>query len=114
MNDPGNSRQNLLVTHAVLTGLTPLVPIPFVDDQIYAYFMRSLVQHLATSQGRTLSGSDITSLAAHPSRGCALGCLGSVLLYPLKRVMRKVFFFLEWKRAVDTISHTYYQGYLID
>ena len=43
-----------------------------------------------------------------------MGCLGSLLLYPFKKVLRKIFFLLEWKRAVDTISHTYYYGYLID
>lgn len=114
MSLPDNSRQNLLTTHAVLTGLTPLVPIPFVDDHIYAYFMRSMVQRLGTSYGKQLTNEDVVVLATQPGRGCALGCLGSVLLYPLKKVLRKVFFFLEWKRAVDTITHTYYQGYLID
>ena len=109
-----NSRSDLLVTHAVLTGLTPLVPIPFVDDYVYAYFMRSMVQRLADSHARQISPEDIAVLASQPGRGCALGCLGSVLLYPIKKVLRKVFFFLELKRAVDTITHTYYQGYLID
>jgi hypothetical protein len=114
MSFPDNNRQNILVRYAVLTGLTPLVPIPFVDDQIYGYFMRSLVQSLVASHGKTLPSEEIAMLAAQPSRSCVLGCLASALLYPLKKVLRKVFFFLEWKRAVDTISHTYYQGYLID
>jgi hypothetical protein len=114
MSIPDNNRQNLLVTHALLTGLTPLVPIPFVDDHIYAYFMRSLVQRLGTAHGKTLNATEIEVLSAQPNRGCALGCLGSILLYPVKKVLRKIFFFLEWKRAVDTMSHTYYHGYLID
>jgi hypothetical protein len=109
-----HNRQNLLVTHALLTGLTPLVPIPFVDDHIYAYFMRSLVQRLGTAHGKTFSATEMETLSAQKGRGCALGFLGSVLLYPVKKVLRKIFFFLEWKRAVDTMSHTYYYGYLID
>ena len=113
-NIPANSHSNLLVTHALLTGLTPLVPIPFVDDQIYAHFMRSLVRRMGALHMRPLTDDEVAVLAAQPARGCALGCLGSVLLYPLKKVLRKVFFFLELKRAVDTISHTYYQGYLIE
>jgi hypothetical protein len=114
MSISDNNRQNLLVTYAALTGLTPLVPIPFVDDQIYAYFLRSLVQRLAAAHHKNLNHDEIAALTLQANRGCALGCLGSVLLYPLKKVLRKIFFFLEWKRAVDTISHTYYQGYLID
>lgn len=109
-----NNRSNLLVAHAVLTGLTPLVPIPFVDDQIYAYFMRSMVQRLGVLHARPLTREEVEALVAEPGRGCALGFLGGVLLYPLKKVLRKIFFFLEWKRAADTISRTYYQGYLID
>jgi hypothetical protein len=113
MSPSDNNSQHLLVTHAVLTGLTPLVPIPFLDDHLYAYFMRSLVQHLGVSHARPLTADEATALVGQPSRS-AWGCLGTVLLYPLKKVLRKVFFFLEWKRAVDTISDTYHQGYLID
>ena len=37
----------------------------------------------------------------------------SVLVYPLKAVFRKLFYFLEWKRAVDLTSRTYHYGYLV-
>ena len=108
------SRQQLLVTHAVLSGLTPLILIPFVDDQVYAYFLRSMVQRLAASHGQELAPQEVKMLADQPGGSCLLGCLGGMVLYPLKKIFRKIFFFLEWKRAVDTISHTYYQGYLLD
>jgi len=76
--------------------------------------MRSMVQRLGVLHARPLTGEEVDVLVAEPARGCALGCLGSVLLYPLKKVLRKLFFFLEWKRATDTISRTYYRGHLID
>ncbi len=38
----------------------------------------------------------------------------SLLVYPLKAVFRKVFYFLEWKRAADLTSQTYHFGYLLD
>jgi hypothetical protein len=37
-----------------------------------------------------------------------------IVLYPLKKLLRKIFFFLEWKRAVDTASRTFYFGTLLD
>jgi hypothetical protein len=113
-NPSDSDRQHLLVTHAVLAGLTPLVPVPWVDDQLYLYALRSMVQRLGAAHGKKLPSDDIEVLIAQTGRGCALGCLGSVLVYPIKKVLRKLFFFLEWKRAVDTISHTYYRGYLLD
>ncbi|MBW3636865.1 MAG: hypothetical protein KY445_10470 [Armatimonadetes bacterium] len=114
MPAPDNSPQQVLVTHATLAGLTPLIPIPLLDDLFYRHFLRSLVKRLAATHARELSPQEIEILTAQKGRGCALGCLGTVLLYPIKKVLRKIFFFLEWKRAADTISHTYYFGYLIE
>ena len=41
------------------------------------------------------------------------GCAVAVLVYPLKAVFRKIFYFLEWKRAADLTSRTYHFGYLV-
>lgn len=114
MPAPGNSSNQILVTHAVLTGLTPLIPVPLVDDLFYNYFLRSLVQKLAANRGKSLGSNEIGILISQPGRGCALGCLGTIFLYPFKKILRKIFYFLELKRAADTISHTYYVGYLLD
>ena len=114
MPAPDNSSSQILVSHAVLTGLTPLIPVPLVDDLFLSYFMRSMVRKLAAHHGKQLSSSEIETLVSQPGRGCALGCIGTVLLYPIKKIFRKIFFFLEWKRAADTISRTYYVGYLLD
>lgn len=105
--------QRTLVTHAVLVGLTPLIPVPVVDDLAKKYFRRRLVRSLAASSGRSLSDRELGALASERERGCLTGCLFAVLVYPLKAVFRKVFYFLEWKRAVDTASRTYHFGYLV-
>jgi hypothetical protein len=112
---PANDNtQDILVTHAVLTGLTPLIPIPFVDDLVYTYFLRSMVQRLAAAHSVELSPEAVRALSTQEGGSCLLGCAGTVVLYPLKKIFRKIFFFLEWKRAADIISRTYYQGFLID
>ena len=105
---------SILLTHAVLVGLTPLIPIPLVDDIFYARFRRSLVQRLATYHAHKLQTDELEILASSTKSGCALGCVGALLLYPMKKLLSKIFFFLEIKRAADTMGHTYAFGVLLD
>jgi hypothetical protein len=109
----GGAQQHVLLTHAVLTGLTPLIPVPLLDDLVKSYFRRRLVRSLAAAAGRPLTDEELNALAAEPSGGCLGGCVGTVLVYPVKKVFRKIFYFLEWKRAVDLTSRTYHFGYLV-
>ncbi|MFY9610973.1 MAG: hypothetical protein WAU45_20475 [Blastocatellia bacterium] len=111
---PDSRNQRLIITHAVLTGLTPLIPIPILDDLVKSYFQRRLVRQLADAYRRPLGEQDVRALADDPNRGCLSGCLGGAFLLPLKLIFRKLFFFLEWKRAADTVSRTYHQGYLLE
>jgi hypothetical protein len=110
------NRQRTLLLYALLTGLTPLIPVPFADDLAKGHLRRRLVHLLAQAHDLNLSGNTVEALAREPGGGgCLLGgCLGQVLLYPLKKIFRKVFFFLEWKRTIDLTSHTYHWGYLLD
>lgn len=108
------SRQHWLATYAVLVGLTPLIPVPFVDDVAKGYFRRRLVRQLASSNGRALSAEELDALTKEGDGGCVRGCLVAAVVYPLKKVFRKVFYFLEWKRAADLTSQTYHFGYLVD
>jgi hypothetical protein len=104
--------QRTLLAHAILAGLTPLIPVPVVDDLAKNYFRRRLVRRLAAANGRSLSGRELDALVRERGRGCVRGCLAAVFIYPLKAAFRKVFYFLEWKRAVDLTSRTYHFGYL--
>src|ERR1044071_4838646 len=111
--EDGGAQQHVLVTHAVLTGLTPLIPVPLLDDLVKSYFRKRLVRSLAASAGRKLTDEELEALASEAEGGCLRGCVVSVLVYPLKAVFRKIFYFLEWKRAVDLTSRTYHFGYLV-
>jgi hypothetical protein len=110
----GAGSQRLLATHAVFVGLTPLIPVPVLDDLAKSYFRRRLVRHLAAAHGLTLSAADVDALASEAQGGCLRGCVVQAVVYPLKKIFRKVFYFLEWKRAVDLTSQTYHFGYLLD
>lgn len=114
MSQLSGANQRQIILHSVLAGLTPLIPIPFVDDLMKTYFKRRMVRKLTAAQSQFLIDADVAKLADDPDTGCMLGCLTTLIVYPLKAIFRKVFFFLEWKRAIDVVSHTYYQGYLIE
>jgi hypothetical protein len=111
---PQSGKQKLIITHALLTGLTPLIPVPIVDDLVKSYFQRRLVRQLARVYAINPTEQEVRTLADDPSSGCLTGCLGGALLLPFKLIFRKLFFFLEWKRAADTVSRTFHQGYLLD
>lgn len=113
VEEAGGAQQRVLVLHAVLTGLTPLIPVPLVDDLVKNYFRKRLVRSLAAGAGRALTEEELNALASEPEGGCLRGCAGAVLVYPLKAIFRKIFYFLEWKRAADLTSRTYHFGYLI-
>jgi hypothetical protein len=108
------SNQHRLATYAVLTGLTPLIPVPFIDDVVKGYFRRRLVRQLASANGRAVSAEELEALTREEDGGCVRGCVVTAVVYPLKRIFAKIFYFLEWKRAADLTSHTYHFGYLVD
>lgn len=106
--------QTTIITHAVLIGLTPLIPVPVLDDVVKSFFYRRLVRLLATSYKLTLSGNELNILAEDRGQGLIKGCFIGALEYILKRLIRKLTLVLEWRRAIDLVTHTYYAGYLMD
>jgi uncharacterized protein (DUF697 family) len=110
------SQQVTLVTHALMVGLTPLIPLPLADDMAKQYLQQRLVRSLARAHNITIAEEDLPGLlSVLPTRkGCLSGCLLTALTYPFKKLARKIFFFLEVKRAVDVTSYTYHYGYLLD
>ena len=107
--------KSTIITYSVLVGLSPLVPVPFVDDWLMDYFRRRMVRSLVASHGQEFDSKTISLLAdERGGKGCLIGCLSMLIFYPLKKLFRKVFYFLEWKRAVDLTSHTYHFGYLLN
>jgi hypothetical protein len=112
MSDKKNTE--IISSHSILIGLTPIIPIPFADDFAKNYFQERMVRKLAENYNYSLSSEDLKIITSEEHKGCLPGCLTSILFYPLKKLFRKIFFFLEWKRAIDTVSKFYHKGYLID
>ncbi len=109
-----NTNGTTILSHAVVIGLTALIPVPLVDDMVKSYFQRRLVRKLAAANGRHLDPKDIELLADDASGGGCVGCLFGAVVYPFTFLFRKILFFLEMKRSIDTVSINAHRGFLID
>lgn len=105
--------KKLVAAHSVLVGITPIIPIPLLDDLVKTYFQRRMVRKIAAEYGVSLDNKAVPILADDASNGCIKGCLSMIFIYPFKKIFRKIFFFLEWKRAISTVSSSYHQGILL-
>ena len=114
-----------IVSDSLLTGLCALIPVPLVDDWARDLLRRRLAARLASDAAATLNDFQIKVLACgyDPATvdGCARGCLRLALVKPivflvtviLRKLMRKILFFLTLKDAVETFSGTFHEAYLL-
>jgi hypothetical protein len=104
----------LLLGHSVLVGLTPLLPVPFLDDHLKAYFERRLARGIAASRGVAVSEDDLRAIGVGAGEDLLAQIGKGALLLPVRLLLRKVFLFLNVKRASDAASAAYHRGYLLD
>ncbi len=104
--------------HAVASGLTPLIPIPFLDDyalrQVRERMVRAVLEEhgLSTTPAKAvgvLAGSHVASTLG----GHVLGLLKNLALFPFKKIFRRAFFVLWVKDCVDMASYSLHHGYLL-
>jgi len=105
---------SLLISHVVLIGLTPLIPIPILDDVVKAFLERRLTRELAAQHGIILSDDDVKVIAEGPGESIFASIGRGALLLPVRYLFRKIFFVLEVKRASDAASACFHRGYLLD
>jgi len=108
-----NSKELIFLSHAILIGASPLIPIPFLDELIVAYIWRRLVAEIAKIHTIKLSKKEIRQLASQQGVGCPGGC-SAIITLPLKEIYREIFFWLEWRRGIDLATRAYYFGYLLN
>lgn len=104
-----------LYADATFAGLAVLIPIPLLDAAVEGYFRRRMVRTLARRRGTTLP----PAVADHLTReGCNWsGCL----MWPitltwvlLKKLSRKILYFLTVKEATDKLSFYWHRAFLLD
>ena len=102
--------------HEVLvlaTGLCPLIPLPFVDDWLIARLRRRLITEALSERGLKITPSETARLAADP--GITLsGCLWAIVLWPIKKLLRMVLFFLMAKSCLDAAAETAHRLQLLE
>jgi hypothetical protein len=104
----------VLLGYPVLVGLTPLIPLPFVDDAARGYLLRRMVRAIAEAHALRLWEEEVRALADEPPSNVMKGLFRGLALMPLKLVLRKALFVLTGKRVVDLVSECYHRGWLLD
>ncbi|MBZ4332756.1 hypothetical protein ACIHQR_15425 [Corallococcus coralloides] len=103
--------------HAVAAGLTPLIPVPFLDDYALRQVREQSVRDQLKDKGLKAPDKAVAVLAgSYEARGLGgrlVSYLKAVALFPVRKVFRKVFFVLWVKDCVDLTSVCLHHGYLL-
>ncbi|MBK8943323.1 MAG: hypothetical protein IPM79_38415 [Polyangiaceae bacterium] len=104
----------VLLAHSVLVGLTPLIPIPILDDYVKDHVERRLTLEIGRRHGIELAPADVAALMGEGEGGLLRSVATAVVTFPLRLVFRKLFMVLEVKRASDEASRSFHYAYLLD
>lgn len=107
-----------MIFHSLLSGLCPLIPIPFVDDWALEWVRRRMVSEIAREQALTLTPKEVRILAKEsaPNPGCVgkvVWGIRQVVGAVLGKLFRTVFYFLTIRRSVNRAAETFHIGYLV-
>jgi|GEM_PF-1416206 len=101
-----------IAVNAVAVGLCALMPVPFLDDVLRRVLMRGLYQAIADRQAVPLDGVALRALTRAPPLRL-LGCVGALVLYPLRKLSRKVLYLFAVKDALDWTAEAAVRGELV-
>lgn len=104
---------SLLGRYAAFVGLTVWIPLPLVDRLIANRIRRASVRTIASAHGVTLDEADVITLSDFSGGGC-MGCLWSVVIWPVKKLIKWVFTFLQVKEMVDVGVELAHRGLLLE
>ena len=104
-----------LYADATFAGLSILIPVPFLDSVFEDYFNKRIAAAVARRAGRALAPEVLAAL--HREDGWLAACL----LWPvtlawslIKRVSKKLLYFLTVKEAADKLSYYWHRAFLLD
>jgi uncharacterized membrane protein YeiH len=105
--------QVVLISHSVLVGLTPFIPVPVLDGFVKLTIERRLVVAIAKHRSFSLHPDAVRELAGERTSAFG-GIVRSIVKYPFRTMLRKLFIALQVKRASDEASLAYHRAYLVD
>ena len=104
---------------SLLAGASSLIPVPVLDDWAFRFVRRQTLERILP-ENVSLSAQDYRTLVGESPGFFSRGCFYSIFWAPifmagyvLKRLFRKVFFFLALKEATDRASQTFHEGFLL-
>jgi hypothetical protein len=101
---------------ATFAGLAALIPLPLVDLYFEWLFKRRMVRAIALRNGRLLNTPTLNELNRNRSgrlRGCLLWPIKLIYTF-LKKLSRKILYFLAIKEAVDNLNYYWHRAFLLD
>ncbi|MCB9421261.1 MAG: hypothetical protein H6667_15775 [Ardenticatenaceae bacterium] len=104
---------------ATFAGLSLLIPIPLLDVAFEWFFRRRMARTIARLRGdggRSLSPAVIQEINRDPDawwQGCLMAPFKLFLLF-LKRLSRKLLYFLTVKEATDQLNFYWHRAFLLD
>jgi hypothetical protein len=101
-----------VILYSLFAGVCPLIPVPWVDDFVLARVRRAAFRRLFRQGGAEPSSVQLAELTADRSSWLR-GCFAGLVLYPLKRIFRKIIFVFTLKDCVDAASRTFHQLWLV-
>ncbi len=108
--------QREILIHAVFSGLTPLIPLPLVDDWAHKSIQQRMVKKIAEVHSTRLYEADAEKLGSETGRngGFVYSAAKKLAFYPVIKLFRTALFVLIVKDIVEVASRTYHVGYLLD
>lgn len=108
----------MLITYAALSGISIIIPVPFLDDAIADYFNRRMLAYLASAYQLNLRPQEIAILATGQGEGCFVAVYRRGLMHSIKvmarRLLDDLFFLWAVREVAQRFTHSYYHGYLMD
>ena len=117
-NPPGGADTMLKVSHfGLLAGLCEFIPVPFADDAAQSFVRKHMVTRVLAWHGRDFNAEAVPALYKGVSGGflSTVGSIGtSIVMKPVKKVLRTVFFWLLIRKAVLEAAETLLMGHTLD
>jgi hypothetical protein len=107
-----------IYAEATCAGLTALVPLPFVDLALEAYFRRRMPATIAKVRERSVAAEARRRLGRGSGNWLSLeGCLSlplAILRYIARKLWRKIIYVFAVADATSQVSEYWHRAYLLD
>lgn len=108
-----------IYANATFAGLAVLFPIPIIDWLLEAFFRRRILSSIVNRRGHQLSPQVIRLLNNEQFgfKSCLSGCFTLPFVFTfwlIKKISRKIIYFLTIKEATDQLSYYWHQAFLLD